>query len=51
MRPLTPASIVERIRSLTVQQPDCDDTLERRLAPYTISETSIRIPSQRAPQD
>lgn len=52
MRPLKPASIVERVRSLGASQRDeAEDRLELLLAPYTVRETTIVIPQQRRPRD
>jgi hypothetical protein len=51
MRPLKPAEIVERVRALGSHDDEPEDRLELRLAPYTVTETTISIPQQRRPRD
>jgi hypothetical protein len=51
MRPLKPAEIVERVRALGSHDDEPEDHLELRLAPYTVTETTISIPQQRRPRD
>jgi hypothetical protein len=51
MRPMKPAEMVGRVRALAGHDDECEDRLDLRLAPYTITETTISIPQQRHPRD
>jgi hypothetical protein len=51
MRPLNPAEAADRARALDTHDDEPVDPLELLLAPYTVTETTITLPRQRAPRD